>query len=138
VLSVIEFALAAPVVVQEHEVRVSVVPANAAVDRTNAPPIRRLLDSPGHWREQEPRQHHDNPRWGTDSSGSPEPSNIDLDANNPPTPSLSPPPGPGSTSLSPASHWQAWIDELDPLNPSSPHGNTDINSSHHRGPGTNR
>jgi hypothetical protein len=73
-LSVIDFTLAAPVVVQEHEVRISVdtakdgtatLPlrrdpsdkwlANAA-DPTNAP---RSSDS-GHWRGQEPKQH--NPR----------------------------------------------------------------------------
>ena len=92
-LSVIDIALAAPVPVKEHQVRVSVVDAakdgtgtsslrrdpsdkwlaNAA-DRTNAPPIPipRSSDS-GDWREQEPRQHK--PRSGTDSIGSPEPSN---------------------------------------------------------------
>jgi hypothetical protein len=58
-LSVIDFALAAPVVVQEHQVsppRPDPWPANAA-DRTNVPPISRSSDS-GHWREQEPRQHN--------------------------------------------------------------------------------
>jgi hypothetical protein len=136
-LSVIDFALAAPVVLQEHEVRVSVVDAakggtatsplrrdtsnkwlaNAA-DRTNAPLIPRSSES-GHWREQEPRQ--PNPRSRTDSKGSPEPSNpappIDLYANNPRSPS--PPPGPGSTSPSPSSRAPT-ADEPDPLNPSSP------------------
>jgi hypothetical protein len=84
--SVIDFALAAPVVAQKHEVRVNAVDAandgtatlalrrdpsdkwlaNAA-DRTNALPIPRSSDS-GHRREQpeEPRQH--NPR--TDNSDS--------------------------------------------------------------------
>ncbi|KAF8502018.1 hypothetical protein F5888DRAFT_1800527 [Russula emetica] len=128
-LSVIDFALAAPVVVQEHEVRVSVVdaakdgtatsplrwypsdkwPANAA-DRTNTPPILGSSNS-GHWREQQPRQH--NPRSRTDSNGSPEPSN--------PAPPIdsSPPPGPGSNPPSPPG--QAPTDEPDLLNPSSPH-----------------
>ena len=156
--SVVDFVLAAPVVVQEHKVRISVVdaakdgtdtsplrrrrgrdpsgkwPANAA-DRTNAPPIPRSSDS-GHWREHEPRQH--NPRPRTESKGSPEPSNpapsIDLYANNPPGPSSSPPPPePGSASPLPLS--QAPTDEPDPLNPSSLHGNTDLNSSHYQGQG---
>jgi hypothetical protein len=121
-LSVIDFALAAPVVVQEHGVHVSVVNAAkdgaatsplrrdpsdkwlaSAADRTNPPPIPRSSDS-GHWREQEPRQH--NPRPRTYSKDSPEPSNpappIDPYANNPPNPS--PAPGPGSTSPPPTSH----------------------------------
>jgi hypothetical protein len=105
ILSVINFALATPVVVQEHE------PANAA-DQTNAPPIPRSSDA-GNWY---------NLRSRTDSIGSPEPSNP---ANNPP--SLSPPPGPGSTPSSPTS--QAPTDETNTLNPSSPHGNADLNTS---------
>jgi hypothetical protein len=90
-LSVIDFALAAPVVAQEHEMRVSVV--DAAIDGTNAPPIPipRSSDS-GHWREH-------NPRFWADSNGSPESSN-------------------------PAPHL---YDEPDPLNPSLPYGNTDLN-----------
>jgi hypothetical protein len=89
-LSIIDIALAAPVVVQEHEVRVSVVDAakdgtamsplrwdpsdkwlaNAA-DRTNAPSIPRSSDS-GHWREQEPRQHNpSSPQGNTDLNPSP-------------------------------------------------------------------
>jgi hypothetical protein len=139
-LSIFNFALAAPVVVQEHEMHVSVVDAakdrtatsslrrdpsdkwlaNAA-DRTNPPPILRSSDS-GHWREQEPGQR--NPRSRGDSNGSPEPSNpappINLYANNY---NPRPPPGPGSTSSSPMS--QVPTDESDPLNPLSPHGNTD-------------
>ena len=67
--SVLDFALAAPVVVQEHEV-VDLAKdglANAA-DRINVP---RTLNS-GHWREHEPRQHNPRPRTGSDDS--PEPS----------------------------------------------------------------
>ena len=103
-LSVIDFAFAAPVVVQERDVRVSVVdatndgttrsplrrdqsdkwPANAA-DRTGAPLIPRLSDS-GYWRKQV--QKH-NPESRTDSN---EPSNpappIELD--DPPTPDVPP------------------------------------------------
>jgi len=139
-LPVIDFALAAPVVVQEHEVRVSVV--DAAKDGTaplppqrdlsykrlaNAQPIPRSSDS-GHWREQ--RQY--SLRLRTDSIGSLEPANpaspIGLHANNPP--SLSPPPGPGSTSTS-----QAPTDKPDPLNPSSPHGNTYLTPSLYQGQG---
>ncbi|KAN0114077.1 hypothetical protein V8E52_007053 [Russula decolorans] len=136
-LSVIDFALTAPVAVQKHQVRVSAVDAakdrtatlplrrdpsdkwlaNAA-DRTNVPPIPRSSDS-GHWREHEPRQH--NPRPRTDSKGLPEPSkpapSIDLNADYYPSPSPSPPPPPPPT------------DEPDPLNPSSPHSNTDLNPS---------
>ena len=147
-LSVIDFALAAPVLVQEHEVRVSVVDAakdgiatsplrwnpsdkwlaNAA-DRTIAPPvpIPRSLDSVN-WQEQEPRRY--NPRPRTDSQGSPEPSSpaspidpIDLYINTPPSPPLSP----GSISPLPSS--QAHTDEPDPLKPSLPHGNTGLNPS---------
>ena len=101
--SIIDFALAAPVVVQERGVRVSVVdpvkdetvtsalrrdpsdkwPANAA-DWTNEPPIPRSLDS-------RPGQH--NPRQ-RGSNGSPAPSNpapsIDSYGNNPLR--VSPPP----------------------------------------------
>jgi hypothetical protein len=118
-LSVIDFALAAPVVVREHEVRVSVVDAakggtatsplrrdpsdkwlaNAA-DRTNAPTIPRSSESV-HWREQEPRQYNPTPQ--KDSNVSPEPSNparpIDPYTSN--LLSRSPPAGPGSTSPSP-------------------------------------
>jgi hypothetical protein len=141
-LSVIDFALAAPVVIQEHEVRVNVVdaakdgtapsdkwPTNAA-DRTNTPMIPESSNS-GHWRQQKPRQH--NPRSPMDSNGSPEPSNpappIDINANY--VQSSSPPPGPGPTSPSPTS--QAPTDEPDLLNPSSPHGNTDLNPSPYQG-----
>jgi hypothetical protein len=149
-LSVIDFALAAPVATQEHEVRVSVGgaandgaamspplrpdpsdkwPANAA-DRTNAPPIPRSSDS-GHHGEQESRQH--NPRSPTNSNGSPEPSNPNpappIDANNPPSPS--PPPGPQAGSTSPLPASQASTNE-----PSSPHGNTDLISL--PGPETDR
>jgi hypothetical protein len=154
-LSVIDMALAAPVIVQKHEVRVGMVDtvkdgtatsesplrrdrsdkwllANAA-DRTNAPPsIPRSSDS-GHWREQEPRQY--NPRPRTDSNDSPEPSNpappIDPYTNNPL--SASPPPGPGSASPSPMS--QVPTDESNPLNPPSPHGNTDLNFFSYQGQG---
>jgi hypothetical protein len=96
--SVIDFALAAPVAVQKHEVRVSMVDTvkdgtatsplrrdlsdKNAADRTNAlPPIPRSSDS-GHWREQEPRQY--NPRPRTDSNDSPEPSNPAPPNNNNP------------------------------------------------------
>jgi hypothetical protein len=147
ILSVIDFALAAPVVVQEHELRFSVVdtandgaamsllrwdpsdkwPADAA-DWTNAPLIPRSSDS-GHHREQESRQH--DPRSPTDSTGSPEPSTpappIGLHADNPPSPPAGP--GPGSTSSLPTR--QAPTNE-----PSSPHGNTDLISL--PGPGTDR
>jgi hypothetical protein len=123
-LSVIEFAaLAAPVVVQEHEVRVSVVGAakdgtatsplrrdpsdkwlaNAA-DRTNAPPIPRSSDS-GYRGAQEPRQHNpDNP--------APPIAKPPLDLNVDPIPSprvgplAGPSPGPttSSTSQEPTQH----------------------------------
>jgi hypothetical protein len=137
-LSVIDFALAAPVAVQEHEVRVSVVDAamdgtatsplrqdpsdkwlaNAA-DRANAPPTLRSPDS-GHWREHEPRQ----------QTGPLKPAlSIDLNVDPPEDQSPRPLPGPGSTFPSLTS--QAPTDEHDPLNPgpSSPHGNTDLNPS---------
>jgi hypothetical protein len=127
--SVIDFALAAPVVVQEHEVRVSVV--GAANDRTATSSLRRdpsnkwpanAPDAPptpilrsSDWRES--RQH--NLRSRTDSIGSPELSNsASLYANNPPT-----------TSPSPTN--QAPTDEPD----SSPHGNTDLNPSPYEGQG---
>jgi hypothetical protein len=150
ILSVIDFALAAPMVVQEHEVRVSAVdaandgaamsllrwdpsdkwPANAA-DRTNAPLIPRSSDS-GHHREQEQESRQHDPRSPTDSTGSPEPSNpappIDLHADNPP----SPPPGPGPGSTSPLPTRQAPTNE-----PSSPHGNTDLISLPGQGPTDN-
>jgi hypothetical protein len=168
-LSVIDFALTAPVVVQKYEVRISAVDAAkdgtstaSAADRTNAPPIPRSLDS-GHWREQEPRQH--NPSSRTDSNDPPEPSkpalsidlnadyspspsppHIDPNANSPPSaspphidpnanspPPPPPPPGPESTSPLPTS--QAPTDEPDPLNPSSPHGNTYLNPSLYQGQG---
>ena len=157
ILSVIGFAPAAPVVVQEHDVRVSGVDAandetapsrlrrdpwqanSSAADRTNAPLIprssARSSDS-GHWREQqEPRQHK--PRSRTNSNYPPEPSNpappIDLTDDTPPSPSL-PPARPGSTSPSLTS--QAPTVEPDPLNPSSsPHGNTDLNPSPYQGQG---
>jgi len=119
ILSVVDFALAAPVVVREHEVRVSVVGAAKdgtapsipdkwlanATGRTNAPPIPRSSDSV-HWREQEqePRQY---------------------DPYNPQSPSPPADPASGSTSPSPTS--QAPTFEADPLNPPSPHGNTDLN-----------
>ena len=128
-LSVIDFAFAAPVVVQKRELRVSVVdaandgaamalrrgesgkwPTNAA-DRTNAN-APRSSDS-GYWRKHVPRQHHDTPRSRTNSNGLPEPSNpsppIDLNNRPPPSPSLPPvfdppspstPPGFGPTSPS--------------------------------------
>jgi hypothetical protein len=110
-LSVIDFAFAAPVVVQEREVRVSVVdaandgtarstlrrdqsgkwPANVA-DRTDAPLIPRLSDS-GYWRKQVPRY---NPGSRTDSN---DPSNPapPIELNDPPTPDV--PPGFESASL---------------------------------------
>ena len=137
-LSVIDFALAAPVVVREHDSMadngIAVSPLRPdpswsanAVDQINAPPIPRSSDL-GDWWEQEPGYH--NPRSRTDSIGSPEPSNP---ANNPP--SLSPPAGPGSTPPLPTS--QAPTDETDPLklNPSSPHGNADLNLSLYQGQG---
>src|SRR6266852_6404872 len=103
-LSFIDLALTAPVVVQEHEVRVSVMDTTIdgtatsplrrdpsdkwPADWTNTPWIPRWSDS-GHWREHVPRQY--NLRSRTDSNGSPEPSNpappIDPYANNPPSPS---------------------------------------------------
>ena len=68
VLSVIDFALAAPVVAQGHEVRISVV--DAAIDGKGAPTIS---GRSGSTHEQVPRE--DNPGSSTDSSGSLEPSN---------------------------------------------------------------
>ena len=132
-LSIIDFALTAPVVVQKHS------GVDAAKDgkttyslwdpSTNALPTPRSSDS-GHWKEQEPRQH--DLRSRTDSSGSPEPgepSNSPIA--NPPSPSPSPSLrlDPGSTSRLPTS--QAPTDEPDPLNlgPSSLHGNTYLNPS---------
>ena len=152
-LSVINFALTAPVAVREHEVRVSVVdaakhrtatsplrrdpsdnwPVNM-VDRTNAPPILRLPDS-GYWREQEPTQN--NPRSLIDLNGLPESSkpapSIDRNADPTEDQSPSPPPSPGRTPRSPTS--QARTDEPDLSNPgsSSPPGNTDLNPSLHQG-----
>ena len=149
-LSVINFALAAPIVIQKPEVRVGELgaakdgtatsplslrrdpldkwPANAALaDWTNGLPIPRMSDS-GHWHE-EPRHH--NLRSQTDSNGSPEPSNpaplMDPPhANDPLSPS--PPLGPGSTSQLPKSH--SPTGEPDRLNPpSSPDGNEDLNRS---------
>ena len=138
-LFVIDFALAAPVVLQEREIRISVVditkggtatsplrwdPLNkwlASADRTNAPPTPRSSDQ-GHWRGWEARQH--NP---TDSNGPPEPLNraplIDLNT------LYSSPSPPGSTSPLPTS--QAPTGEPTPLNPSSPHGNTEDSGSSH-------
>ena len=132
-LSGIDFALAAPVFVQERGVRVSVVdaandgtalplrrdqsdkwPANAA-DRTNAPPIPRS----GYWREQVPRQH---------KPSNPAELPIDLDANYPPSPSY--PPGFEPTHLPTI---QAPTDEPNPLNPLSPHGNTYSSPSFYNG-----
>ena len=91
--SVLDFALAAPVVagVREHEVRVSVMDAakdglaNAA-DRINVP---RSSDS-GHWREHEPRNH--------DQIDSPGPSNPApaIDSSAPPS-DISPKIAPGSS-----------------------------------------
>jgi hypothetical protein len=148
ILSVINFALAAPVVVQQHEVRASVVdltndgtttsalrrdpsfkwPASVA-DQTNASPISRSSDS-GILRGQEPMQH--NLRSPTDSNDLPEPSNPpppkDLRTDNAPSPSV--PPGfPASSPMG-----QAPSDEP---NPSSPHGNTDFNTSPYQGPTDN-
>jgi hypothetical protein len=156
-LSVIDFALAAPVAVREHEVRVSVVDAakdgiatsplrqdpsdkwlaNAA-DRANAPPTLRSPDS-GHWREQEPRQN--NLRTVIDSDGLPEAEplkpapSIDLNANPPEDQSPRPPPGLGSTFPSLTS--QAPTVEHDPLNPepSAPHSNTGLSPSPYQGLG---
>jgi hypothetical protein len=108
-LCVTDFALAAPVTVQGHEVRVRVVDAVKPVqDETATSPLRRgpsdkwlmnaagLTNAPiprssdsGHWRDQEPRQHDSRSR--TESNGSPEPSNppppIDLNDNYSPSPS---------------------------------------------------
>lgn len=149
-LSVIDFGLAVPVVVQQHEARVSMVGAdkdgtastsplqrdlsdkwlaNAMDDQTNAPPIPRPSDS-GHWREWEPRQH--NPSLRTDSNDSPEPSNprpaplnTDLNADlldpNANSPSPSPQPRSGSGPSSPSPTNQAPTNEPDPLSPLSPH-----------------
>lgn len=111
ILSVIDFALAAPVVVQEHEARVSVVDVakdgtatsplrrDPAADRTNARPIPR---------EQEPRQH--NKRMPPPGS-------------TPPPESTPPPP------ISQATY------KPDPLNPPSPYSNTDSNVSPYQGQG---
>jgi hypothetical protein len=122
-LSVIDFALAAPVVAQKHEVRASA--EDAAKDGTL--PVPRSSGS-GHRREQEPRQH--NPGSPIDSNGSPKPSNpassIDLNAGPAVDQSQSPPPGPGSTT-SPSLTSQAPTDKPDSLNPSTRRGNTDLN-----------
>jgi len=124
-LSIIDFALAAPVVVQKHS------GVDAAKDgkttsplrwdpSTNALPTSRSSDS-GHWQEQEPGQ--DDLRSRTDSSGSPEPGEPpNSPIANPPSPSPSLRLGPGSTSRLPTS--QAPTDKTDSLNPrpSSLHG----------------
>jgi hypothetical protein len=126
-LSVIDVAPTAPVLVQEHEMRVSVVDAakdgtatlplrrdpsdkwlaNAA-DRTNTPPIPISSSSDsGHWWEQDLRQHNPRPRRDLNDS-----------------------PGP-STSPSPTS--QAPTDEPNLLNPPSPNGNAYLNLSPYQG-----
>jgi len=155
-LSVINFAFAAPVVVQEHEVRVREVDAAKDGIATSPPslgqgPLDKWLANAvgwanglqiprssnlGHWQE-EARQ--DNLRSRTDSNGSPKPSNpappTDPHANDPLSPSPSPPLGPGSTSQMPKS--QSPTGEPDQLNPgtSTPHGNTDLNPSPYQGLG---
>ena len=151
--SVINFALAAPVVVQEHGVRVSEMDVakdgtatsppslrrdlldkwlENAADWTNGLPIPRSSDS-GHWQEEEPMQH--NLRSRTDSNGSPEPSNpappMDPHANGP---SPSPPLGPGSTSHLPKSSPTGEPYQLN-TGTSTPHGNTDSISSPYQGQG---
>ncbi|KAI0272018.1 hypothetical protein BGY98DRAFT_180955 [Russula aff. rugulosa BPL654] len=90
-LSVIDFAFAAPVVVQEREVRVSVV--DAANDGTARSPLRRDQSDSGYWRKQVPRY---NPGSRTDSN---DPSNAapPIELNDPPTPDV--PPGFESASL---------------------------------------
>ena len=143
-ISIINFALAAPVAVKKYEVRVKGV--DVAKDGTTTSPPRRdsstnalptpRSSDPGYWQEQERRQLDLASR--TDSDGSPEPGEpskqpIDLFPN-PPSPSLRL--GPGSTSQSPTD--QAPTDKPDPLNqaPSSLHGNTDLtylNSSLYQG-----
>ena len=89
-LSIIDLALAAPVVVQNRGVGISGV--GASKDGTSTPPLRRdpltnalptarPLDS-GHWQELEPRQHDLMSRAGPGWPPEPgEPSNppIDLD-----------------------------------------------------------
>jgi hypothetical protein len=104
--SVVGFALAAPVVVQEHEVRVSMVDAANDLSEPSNPAVvpRTIID------------------LSSDDSSSPSPS-----------PSPSPVPDPGSTSLSPTS--QAPTAEPDQLNPSSPHGNADLNLSSYQDQG---
>ena len=135
ILSIIDFALAAPVVVQNRGVGISGVGASkdgtatSPLRRdpsTNALPTARSLDS-GHWQEQEPRQHDLVSRAGPGGPPEPgEPSNPPIDPfAGPPSPTLRL--DPGSTSRLPTS--PVPTEGIDPLNPwpSSLHGNTDSN-----------
>ena len=120
--SVIDFALAAPVVAQKHEIRASAVDAvkdgtatpprrhdpsdNWTADaayQTNALPVPRSSGSDHGWEQK--RRQHTGPA-------------VDQ--------SQSPPPGPGSTT-SPSLTSQAPTDRPDSLNPSTRSGNTDLN-----------
>jgi hypothetical protein len=128
-LSVIDFALAAPVGVQEHEVRVSV--GGAAKDRIAISPLRR--DPSDKWLANAAD-------WTNAAAALPIPrsSNSDsdptlpiakppLDLNADPIPSPPLQVGPGHTSPSLTS--RSLTDEPDPLNLPSPHGNTYLNPS---------
>ena len=148
-LSVINFALAAPVVVQKREMHVSEAVdsrtdssplrrdslgkwlANAA-DRTNALPIPR--SSSGPWLELEPRQHY--PIDSPEGSGGSKPLPLwDLNylplpspTGQPPTnqlPTGEPSTSEPSTSKPPTS--KPPTDEPHSLNPSSTSGNIDLN-----------
>ena len=156
-LFVIDFALAAPVVVQKREVHVSRAdemidtsplgrdPSSKwlanTVDRANTLLILRSSDS-GHWLEQEPRQH--NPIDSNDppeGSGGPKPLPLwDLNDSPPPSPTDQPPTNQlptgepstsqHSTSELPTSQPPASehpTDEPHPLNPSSTSGDIDLN-----------
>ena len=151
ILSVIDFTLAAPVVVQNRALHVSGADDRTdtsplrrdpsgkwlanAVDRTNALPIPRSWDS-GHWLEQEPRQH--NPTEG--SGGSKPPPLWDLNnlplpspTGQPPTnqlPTGEPSTSQPSTSQHPTSKpptSQPPTDEPHPLDPSSTNADIYLN-----------
>ena len=123
VFFVVDFALAAPAVIQKPRVRVSRV--DAVKDEMATSLLRRDSSgkwSTGHWREQESRQHNQRPR--DDSNGSPPPNPVLL--NEPPGLPVDQPPGPASAL---ASSSRSLTDEPDPLNTPWPHGNVDSNTS---------